>query len=112
MDAAYAMPSSGSLSSNGAASRADTAKRLVDADLPKAIDLSHHLSRLAVHRQASSLKQLYQYMTVPGMITMAGGERGQLDIRIVPLTFRHPVARIFSVRDALRVDSAQRHHAA
>ncbi|GFZ46123.1 hypothetical protein JCM24511_04369 [Saitozyma sp. JCM 24511] len=73
MDAAYAMPSSGSLSSDGAASRADAPKRLVDADLPKAIDLSHHLSRLAVHRQASSLKQLYQYMTVPGMITMAGG---------------------------------------
>lgn len=111
MDAAYAMPSSGSLSSDGAASRADAPKRLVDADLPKAIDLSHHLSRLAVHRQASSLKQLYQYMTVPGMITMAGGERRGLDIGF-PLTFRHPVAGILPVRDALRVDPAQRHDAA
>jgi aromatic amino acid aminotransferase I len=76
MDAAFAIPACGSLSADGSARRTDTnGKRLVAAELPKAIDMSHHLSRLAQHRTASSLKQLYQYMTIPGMITMAGGAR-------------------------------------
>jgi hypothetical protein len=41
--------------------------------LPKAVDLSHHLTLLARSRQANALKGLYQYAGVPGMIALAGG---------------------------------------
>lgn len=36
------------------------------ADLPKAIDLSHHLNELARNRTPSSLKELYKYAVIPG----------------------------------------------
>jgi aromatic amino acid aminotransferase I / 2-aminoadipate transaminase len=39
----------------------------------KAIDLSHHLSNLAVRRQVSPLKGLAKYMGNPNMIALAGG---------------------------------------
>nr|KIR46477.1 aromatic amino acid aminotransferase I [Cryptococcus bacillisporus CA1280] len=45
----------------------------VAGGLPKAQDMTRHLNRMAKHREASALKELYKYMTVPGMITMAGG---------------------------------------
>nr|XP_031862786.1 uncharacterized protein CI109_001798 [Kwoniella shandongensis]KAA5529858.1 hypothetical protein CI109_001798 [Kwoniella shandongensis] len=58
MDAAFAIP---------------TEARETATSLPMAKDLSHHLNRLTRNRQASSLKELYKYMSYPGMITMAGG---------------------------------------
>jgi hypothetical protein len=36
------------------------------ADLPKAIDFTHHLNELARDRTPSSLKELYKYATIPG----------------------------------------------
>ncbi|KAL1735979.1 pyridoxal phosphate-dependent transferase [Schizophyllum commune] len=41
--------------------------------LPDAIDLSHHLSKVAVARQVSPLKGLQKYMDKPGLISLAGG---------------------------------------
>lgn len=41
--------------------------------LPNAIDLSHHLNQVAKNRNPSSLKELYKYSAIPGMIPMAGG---------------------------------------
>jgi hypothetical protein len=37
-----------------------SSKVLVDADLPKAKDMTHHLSRLSKNRNPSSLKELYK----------------------------------------------------
>ncbi|EJD01652.1 PLP-dependent transferase [Fomitiporia mediterranea MF3/22] len=41
--------------------------------LPKAIDLSHHLSELSKARQTSPLKGLAKYFGQPGIISLAGG---------------------------------------
>lgn len=41
--------------------------------LPNAIDLSHHLSRLSKARQTSPLKGLARYWGKPGLISLAGG---------------------------------------
>jgi len=60
MDSAHAIPTDPNQSSTR-------------SSLPNAIDLSHHLSDLAKNRIISSLKDLYQYAAVPGMIPMAGG---------------------------------------
>lgn len=52
------------------------------SQLPKPIDLSHHLSQLARHRVASSIKGLYKYMWVwllnphDGMFVEAESEGG------------------------------------
>ncbi|WVQ70021.1 uncharacterized protein L199_008245 [Kwoniella botswanensis] len=43
------------------------------ASLPKAKDFTHHLNQVSKNRAASSLKELYRYQGVPGMIVMAGG---------------------------------------
>ncbi|WWC89986.1 uncharacterized protein L201_004916 [Kwoniella dendrophila CBS 6074] len=43
------------------------------ASLPQAKDLSHHFNQTTKNREASTLKELYRYAGVPGMITMAGG---------------------------------------
>ncbi|WWD16927.1 hypothetical protein CI109_101359 [Kwoniella shandongensis] len=40
--------------------------------LPKAIDLTHHLSLTARSRQPSPLKDIIHYMSLPGMISLAG----------------------------------------
>jgi hypothetical protein len=42
-------------------------------DLPKAIDLSHHLSDVAKARAPSPLKDLAKYFGTPGLISLAGG---------------------------------------
>jgi len=42
-------------------------------ELPKAIDLSHHLSELAKNRLPSPLKSFYRYWGKPGLISLAGG---------------------------------------
>ena len=61
MDSSYAM--AGDLTSTGAAT-------IYAADsLPKAKDMTHHLNSLSRNRTASSLKQLYKYMTTPGMVS-------------------------------------------
>jgi hypothetical protein len=73
MDASFAIPSKSNLAADGTAT-VPSKRYGTSEDLPHAIDLSHHLNELAKHRQASSLKQLYKYAAVPGMITMAGGE--------------------------------------
>ncbi len=41
--------------------------------LPKAIDLSHHLSELSKARETSPLKGLAKYYGKPGLISLAGG---------------------------------------
>ena len=41
------------------------------AHKPKAIDLSHHLNQLALHRAPNQLKELYRYMGIPGMVSRA-----------------------------------------
>ena len=46
----------------------------MEKDLPKAIDLSHHLSDIAKAREASPLKGLMKYFGKPGMISLAGGQ--------------------------------------
>lgn len=43
------------------------------AGLPNAKDMSHHINRVTRNRQASSLKELYKYMSIPGMVLCAGG---------------------------------------
>ena len=60
MDAAHAIPAAGSIQPDGSAAPIRDARRMVDADLPKAKDMSHHLSTLAKNRQMSSLKELYK----------------------------------------------------
>jgi len=40
---------------------------------PQPKDLSHHLSRNAKARQASSIKQFYKYFQIPGIGQLAGG---------------------------------------
>lgn len=42
-------------------------------DLPKPVDLSHHLSRSTKAREASSIKQFYKYFMIPGIAQLAGG---------------------------------------
>ncbi|WVW83022.1 hypothetical protein I302_105038 [Kwoniella bestiolae CBS 10118] len=42
------------------------------ASLPKAKDFTHHLNQVSKNRAASTLKELYRYQGVPGMIVMAG----------------------------------------
>ncbi|WVF72181.1 hypothetical protein IAT40_006993 [Kwoniella sp. CBS 6097] len=49
------------------------AKAHNEAALPKAKDFSDHLNRVTKNRAASTLKELYKYQSVPGMIVMAGG---------------------------------------
>lgn len=43
------------------------------AALPPARDLSHHLNGIAKNRFPSPLKDIFQYMARPGMVSMAGG---------------------------------------
>ncbi|WWC69406.1 uncharacterized protein I206_103345 [Kwoniella pini CBS 10737] len=43
------------------------------ASLPKSKDFTDHLNQVSKNRAASSLKELYKYQNVPGMIVMAGG---------------------------------------
>lgn len=45
-----------------------------DAHLPLAKDMSHHINRITKNRFLNSLKEMYQYASVPGMVSMAGGE--------------------------------------
>ena len=42
-------------------------------ELPKAVDLSHHLSELAKNRRPSPIKSFYKYWRKPGVIGLAGG---------------------------------------
>ncbi|KAK8869794.1 hypothetical protein IAR55_000362 [Kwoniella newhampshirensis] len=56
MDSAYAIPSQ---------------TRETVTSLPKAKDMTHHLNQVTKNRQASSLKELYKYMTYPGMSIMS-----------------------------------------
>jgi aromatic amino acid aminotransferase I len=60
MDSAHAIPT-------------DPTQSSIRSSLPNAVDLSHHLSDLARNRNPSSLKDLYRYAAIPGMIPMAGG---------------------------------------
>ena len=41
--------------------------------LPKAIDLSHHLTEVSKSRETSPLKGLARYFGKPGIISLAGG---------------------------------------
>lgn len=62
------------LSSQGTNESRSAHSRAVGAGMPNAIDLSHHLNQLSKHRTASSLKSMYKYASIPGMIPMTGGE--------------------------------------
>ncbi|GME25989.1 Aminotransferase class I/classII [Neofusicoccum parvum] len=42
-------------------------------DLPKPVDLSHHVSRNAQSRVPSSMKSFYKYFAIPGIGQLAGG---------------------------------------
>lgn len=42
-------------------------------ELPEPIDLSHHLTRTTLNREASSVKQFYKFFTIPGIAQLAGG---------------------------------------
>ncbi|ORX39894.1 pyridoxal phosphate-dependent transferase [Kockovaella imperatae] len=64
MDSAFAIP--GDLVSSGMSFSQNE-------PLPKAKDMTHHLNTISRNRTTSSLKQLYKYMTTPGMITLGGG---------------------------------------
>ncbi|KIM25871.1 hypothetical protein M408DRAFT_17111 [Serendipita vermifera MAFF 305830] len=44
-----------------------------DVERPKSIDLSHHLSDLAIARGVSPLKSMFKYLGRPGLIALAGG---------------------------------------
>ena len=52
-------------------------------ELPKAIDLSHHLSDLAKNRRPSPLKTFYQYWRKPGVIGLAGGMELSSRVQII-----------------------------
>ena len=52
-------------------------------DERKAIDLSHHLSKLSLARDVSPLKGLARYLSKPNLIMLAGGERAPT-LRIYP----------------------------
>ncbi|KAF2467858.1 PLP-dependent transferase [Lindgomyces ingoldianus] len=43
------------------------------ASFPSPVDLSHHLSRSTVAREASSVKKFYKYFAIPGIGQLAGG---------------------------------------
>ncbi|KAL7422505.1 Aromatic/aminoadipate aminotransferase 1 [Cryptotrichosporon argae] len=43
------------------------------SDLPVAVDLRHHLSTLSKSRAPSPLKDIFHYMFIPNMISLAGG---------------------------------------
>jgi aromatic amino acid aminotransferase I len=60
-------------------------------NLPEAIDLSHHLNLLARSRTANSLKGLYRYAGVPGMVSLAGG---------LPNPAIFPVSPLIAVRQS------------
>ena len=42
-------------------------------ELPEPIDLSHHLTRTTLNREASSVKQFYKFFAIPGIAQLAGG---------------------------------------
>jgi hypothetical protein len=42
-------------------------------ELPPPLDLSHHVSRVTKHRNASSVKNFYKYFSIPGIQNLAGG---------------------------------------
>jgi hypothetical protein len=92
MDAAHAIPNHGTILANGAAAALPDHRRMVDADLPKALDMSHHLSELAKHRQTSALKELYKWV-IP--ITLL------IQVRVRPwharARGRHPPSRRLSL---------------
>lgn len=62
MDAAHAIPARGGIDARGKALPPTSSKVLIDADLPKALDMTHHLNRLSKNRNPSSLKELYKYV--------------------------------------------------
>jgi len=45
-----------------------------EKDLPKAVDLHHHLSDFSRARPLSPLKDLQKYWGKPGILSLAGGE--------------------------------------
>lgn len=51
-----------------------------DAHLPCAKDMSHHINRITKNRFLNSLKEMYQYASLPGMRSLAGGE--YIDVRV------------------------------
>lgn len=67
MDSSFAIPSKVVVSANGVPVSSTAVIKGADGDLPKAIDLSHHLSKLAKNRSPSSLKEAYKYMNIKGM---------------------------------------------
>ena len=70
MDSAHAIPAQGAIKPDGSAAPMPSHRRLVDADLPKALDMSHHLNELAKHRQMSTLKELYRcVLLLSGLMT-------------------------------------------
>jgi len=45
---------------------------------PNPVDLSHHISRSTIAREASQVKRFYKYFQIPGIAQLAGGRSSQL----------------------------------
>jgi hypothetical protein len=44
-----------------------------DAELPPALDMTHHFSEVTKRRQMSGMKRSYKYISMPGMGNLAAG---------------------------------------
>jgi len=73
MDASFAIPSKATLNAEGTPSASSNRYGTTEESLPNAIDMTHHLNELSKHRATSSLKEMYKYAGIKGMISMAGG---------------------------------------
>jgi hypothetical protein len=60
----------------------------------EAVDLSHHLSRVARERMLSPLKGLQKYFDKPGVISLAGGWIYFVPLRITRLTISLPSPKV------------------
>lgn len=74
--------------------------------LPKAIDLSHHLSELSKARQTSPLKGLAKYFGQPGIISLAGGMPSPDYFPLSTLSAEILVADSFGATPAASQDSS------
>ncbi|KAL5507793.1 hypothetical protein ACEPAH_5411 [Sanghuangporus vaninii] len=73
--------------------------------LPKAIDLSHHLSELSKSRQPSPLKNLARYFGKPGILSLAGGMPSPAYFPLSTLSAETLVADSFSLAPPAKDDS-------
>lgn len=78
-----------------------------EAELPEAVDLSHHINRRSKARHPSPLKDIIKYMSYDGMISLAGGKNIPTCSlwyyrRLDALTSAHRIATSISVSPSFR----------